>query len=139
MSVCGLSHLANESLDDPALVRHVLHQLSHVVVRCSDQRRPEHDGEIVHVHLVGVSALHHALQVQAHQPQRLVVVLRQSTDLQHTTGTTTTTSRDRNTRGTTPYAFRQITNFTLQKFDQSMAQNIKLPSSAIDCTGNLRR
>ena len=77
----SLPHLADERLHDAALVRHVGDHGDHVVVAGPHQRGPEHDGDVAHVHLVGVGVAHHGGQVQREEPKRLVVVLWQQRDL----------------------------------------------------------
>lgn len=52
------THIADESFHDAALMGHVRDHCDHVVVARADQCWPEHNGQVTHVHLIGVAVGH---------------------------------------------------------------------------------
>ena len=69
-----VAYKRHDALDDATLVSHVLHKTRDRLALGSDQRRPEHDGNVVHVHLVLVAVQLHAVQVLGQVVERVEVV-----------------------------------------------------------------
>ena len=73
--------IGQNRLDDSTLLAHVRDHGHHVVVRRSNERRPEHDGQVFDLHFVGVAVWDDVFEMPADEPERRKVDVGQTSNL----------------------------------------------------------